>query len=72
MQKVAAGHGSPSNGIEKGSNKSTGRLVTLGIGTAIGGMLGIVFGYSMIGGAATTVSVTMVTGSIGAAVGLKW
>ena len=71
MQNVAAGHGS-SNKIEKGSKSGTGQLIALGIGTTIGGMLGIVFGYSMIGGAVTTVSMTMVGGSIGAAVGLKW
>ncbi len=72
LQNVAAGHGSTSNKIEKGSKSGAGQLMALGIGTIIGGMLGIVLGYSMIGGAVTTVSMTMVGGSIGAAVGLKW
>jgi len=72
MQNVAAGHGSTGNKIEKGSKRGTGQLMALGIGTTIGAMLGLVFGNSMIGGAATTVSVTIVTGSIWAAVGLKW
>ncbi len=70
MQNVAAWHGSTNSGIEKGSK--AGPLMALGLGTTIGGMLGIVFGYSMIGGAVTSVSMTIVGGSIGAAVGLKW
>ncbi len=72
MQNVAAGHGSTRNRIERGSKRGTGQLMALGIGTIIGGMLGIVFGFSMIGGEVTSLSMTILGGSIGAAVGLKW
>ena len=72
MQNVAAGHGSARDRIERGSKRGTGQLMALGIGTIIGGMLGIVFGFSMIGGEVTSLSMTILGGSIGAAVGLKW
>ncbi len=69
MRNVLAGHGATDN---RNHGKRAGQLLALGIGTILGGVLGIVFGGSMIGGSVTLVSMTMVGGLVGSAVGLKW
>ena len=69
MRNVLAGHGDTDN---RNLRKRAGQLIALGIGTILGGVLGIVFGGSMIGGSVTLVSMTMVGGLVGSAVGLKW
>ncbi len=69
MQNVLAGHGDTD---KRNPRKRAGQLIALGIGTILGGVLGIVFGGSMIGGSVTLVSMTMVGGLVGSAVGLKW
>ncbi len=69
MRNVLAGHGDSEN---SNLGKRAGQLLALGIGTTLGGILGIVFGGSMIGGSVTLVSMTMVGGLVGSAVGLKW
>ena len=69
MRNVLAGHGATDN---RNLGKRAGQLLALGVGTTLGGVLGIVFGGSMIGGSVTLVSMTMVGGLVGSAVGLKW
>ena len=69
LRNVLAGHGDTEN---RNLRKRAGQLLALGVGTTLGGVLGIVFGGSMIGGSVTLVSMTMVGGLVGSAVGLKW
>ncbi len=69
MRNVLADYGDTDN---RNLRKRAGQLIALGIGTTLGGVLGIVFGGSMIGGSVTLVSMTMVGGIVGSAVGLKW
>ncbi len=69
MRNVLAGHGDTD---KRNLRKRAGQLLALGVGTTLGGVLGIVFGGSMIGGSVTLVSMTMVGGLVGSAVGLKW
>ena len=69
MQNVLSGHGDTD---KRNLRKRAGQLLALGVGTTLGGILGIVFGGSMIGGSVTLVSMTMVGGLVGSAVGLKW
>ena len=69
MRNVLAGHGDSEN---RNLGKRAGQLLALGVGTTLGGILGIVFGGSMIGGSVTLVGMTMEGGLVGSAVGLKW
>ncbi len=69
MRNGLADYGDTDN---RNLRKRAGQLLALGIGTILGGVLGIVFGGSMIGGSVTLVSMTMVGGLVGSAVGLKW
>jgi len=69
MRNALADYGDTDNRILR---KRASQLLALGVGTTLGGVLGIVFGGSMIGGSVTLVSMTMVGGLVGSAVGLKW
>ncbi len=69
MRNALADYGDTDN---KNLRIRASQLLALGVGTTLGGVLGIVFGGSMIGGSVTLVSMTMVGGLVGSAVGLKW